>query len=388
MPSYIYYWSPCLNKVGTVKSTINSVLSLSKYSNSKFVPVLINACGEWDEYKVFFKSNNIKIANLSPFNYYKYLPKTGYVASRFSYILIYLISFFPLLLLLKTQKPKTIILHLITSLPLTLLSLFQFETNFILRISGYPKLNILRKFFWIKISKKLKSITCPTVELRTKLINNKIFPSNKLFYLPDAIIDIGKFSKYLDKKIHDFEFPKNKKIILSAGRLTKQKNFSYLINEFTEFCKKNDQFILVILGEGEERKKLEKNIREKKLDNRIFLLGHKNDIFTYMKKSELFVLSSLWEEPGFVIVEAALSNLYIVSSNCPNGPVEFLNYGKNGILFNKNEKNALSSSLLKYIQISEEKKFYDKCKLKKNSLKYTKFRHFIELNRILNQKND
>ena len=41
---------------------------------------------------------------------------------------------------------------------------------------------------------------------------------------------------------------------------------------------------------------------------------------------------------GFVIVEAALSNLFIISSNCPNGPSEFLNYGKDGILFENNQK--------------------------------------------------
>ena len=104
MPSYIYYWSPCLNKVGTVKSTINSVLSLSKYSNSKFVPVIINACGEWDEYKDFFKSNNIKIVNLSPFNYYKYLPKTGFIQSRLSYIIIFIFSFFPLIKVLRKNE--------------------------------------------------------------------------------------------------------------------------------------------------------------------------------------------------------------------------------------------------------------------------------------------
>ena len=56
-----------------------------------------------------------------------------------------------------------------------------------------------------------------------------------------------------------------------------------------------------------------------------------------MKISNVFVLSSLWEEVGFVIVEAALSNLFIISSNCPNGPTEFLDY-KNGNLFNSNQK--------------------------------------------------
>ena len=60
-----------------------------------------------------------------------------------------------------------------------------------------------------------------------------------------------------------------------------------------------------------------------------------------MLKADLFILSSLWEEVGFVIVEAALSNLLVISSNCPNGPREFLSDGRAGYLFSNNKKNAL-----------------------------------------------
>ena len=66
----------------------------------------------------------------------------------------------------------------------------------------------------------------------------------------------------------------------------------------------------------------------------------KRDIVNYMKNCEIFVLSSLWEEVGFVIVEAAMSNAYVISSDCPNGPKEFLNDGKNGLLFKNNHKRV------------------------------------------------
>ena len=49
-----------------------------------------------------------------------------------------------------------------------------------------------------------------------------------------------------------------------------------------------------------------------------------------MKKSKIFVLSSLWEEVGFAMVEASINNSYLICSDCPNGPIEFLNSGKNG----------------------------------------------------------
>ena len=92
----IFYWSPCLNPVGTVKSTLNSAAALSKYRSNMFDIYLINACGEWDEYLEFINLNKIKLLNLQ-FKYFKFLPKTGFFQSRISYILIYILSFIPLM---------------------------------------------------------------------------------------------------------------------------------------------------------------------------------------------------------------------------------------------------------------------------------------------------
>ena len=75
------------------------------------------------------------------------------------------------------------------------MQLFEFKTKFILRISGMPKLNFLRKIFWKKVAKKLYLITCPTKELKVKLSQSKIFSKEKIYLLSDAIIDIKKFQK-------------------------------------------------------------------------------------------------------------------------------------------------------------------------------------------------
>ena len=380
MKKKIFYWSPCLSHVGTVISTLNSAIALSKYNNDFDVSIL-NVCGEWDKYNDQIEKNSLNLINLN-FKYFKYLPKTGYIGSRFSYIVIFIFSFIPLLRIIRFQKPEVLILHLITSLPLFLQYLFNFKTKFILRISGYPKLNFLRKFFWKKISKKLELTTCPTVDLKSYLIKNKIFNENKISFLPDAILDYNKLKK-ADKNssiIKDFS---NNKIILSVGRLTKQKNFVYLINEFYKFNKVNKDYVLFIVGEGEERENLEKTIQNLELKNKVFLIGHRSNIYDYMRNSEIFVLSSLWESPGFVIIEAAINNLYIISSDCPTGPKEFLNYGKNGLLFKNNVNDELFKTLLKFSKLNSEKKFKDKLKLKKKSINYSKFKHYIKLKKIL-----
>ena len=380
MKKRIFYWSPCLNPVGTVKSTLNSAVSAVQYGSNFFDVTLINACGEWDEYLDYFKENHVKIINFK-YKFFKYLPKHGYVQSRFSYIIIFLFCFFPLIKLIKSNKPEFFIAHLITSLPLTIMNLLKTDTKFILRISGMPKLNLIRRSFWKIISTKLYMVTSPSIELMNKLVNINLFDQNKISFLPDAIIDIKQFILKKNSEIQNFQTFEKKRIIFAAGRLTKQKNFSYLIDEFSTFLQNNKDFILLILGDGEERSKLEKQILKKKLQKNVYLIGHVNNVFKYFKKGEVFVLSSLWEEVGFVMVEAALTNLFVISSNCPNGPKEFLSNGRYGILFENNKQGELSNGLIKYTDLKDLKKH--KFEIKKNTKQYTKYRHFLKLKNIL-----
>ena len=385
MKKKVIYWSPCLNPVGTIKSTINSAVSLSKYSKDYEV-IIINACGEWDKFKDEFKKNTINVIDLN-FKYFEFLPKTGFFQSRFSYIIIFLFSFIPLIKLLKKNKPNYIIAHLVTSLPMFIFKFFIFNTDLILRISGMPKLNFVRKNFWKFCSSNIKFITCPTLELKKKIKINKIFDYKKIYYLPDAVINMNKFKNQI-KSQNNFKhiFTKSSKIFLAAGRLTKQKNFSYLINEFSKFHFDNNEYRLVIFGDGEEYKNLKNLIKKKNLEKKVFLLGHVNNIFRYMKDAEAFILSSKWEEMGFVIIEAALANLYIISSNCPNGPSEFLNYGENGMLFDNNKLNSLYEKFLIFHKLSKEKKKKDLIEIKKNSMKFSMYRHFKLLYEILDNR--
>jgi len=378
----VYYWSPCLSKVGTYKSTINSAISLARYSKNNYDVKIINTCGEWNDKKQFFKENNIELLDFG-FNYFNFLPKKGFINSRLSYLVIILFSVIPLFKLLIKEKPDFIILHLITSLPLILLKIFNFKTKFILRISGYPKLNFHRKFLWRIVSKNIFKITSPSMDLIYQLKNNKIFPENKINFLPDAIISTKDFVKQLNYKIPLYEKKHKDKFFIAVGRLTKQKNFDYLIDEFYKFSKNNLDTDLLIFGDGEEKKRLMKKIKKYSLSSRVYLMGHSKYIYNYMKKANAFVLSSLWEDPGFVIIEAAMSNLFIISSNCKNGPPVFLQNGKAGLLFESNKKNKLRDKLKEFSELKDEELKLKKINAKKNCFKYTIFRHSLYLRKII-----
>ena len=119
------------------------------------------------------------------------------------------------------------------------------------------------------------------------------------------------------------------------------------------------------------------------MDHNIFLIGYQKNVYRYLKNAKAFVLSSLWEDPGFVLIEAAFCNLNIISSNCPNGPSELLNEGKNGFMYQSNNKLNFLSKFNEYLSEDENLLLKKKLAVKKNLRDFTYFRHNIELNKIL-----
>ncbi len=374
----IYYWSPYVGKVATIKAVINSAYSLSKYSKNKYLPVIINSCGEWNNFKNEFTSKKINLIDLQK-KFKINIKINGFLKSRIEYLKVFFACYFSLKNLIKTEKPSFLIVHLITSLPLILYIFNNFETKLIIRISGKVKLNFFRKLLWKINSKNIHLITCPTKQSLLEINNLKIISENKLIFLPDPAIDIIE----INKKTKNLNFDLKEKYFLSVGRLTKQKNHLLLIKAFANLKDELKKTKLIIIGDGELKNEYLKNIDQLNLQDKIYLIGHKENVFSYMKNSLGIISTSLWEDPGFVMIEAAACNTFIISSNCPSGPEEFVGK-KNGILFKNNNLNDLQENIKKYLIMHESDIFKMKIRAKKKSLNFTKFRHYKILSNFLN----
>ena len=373
----VFYWCPFISKVATIRAVIKSAQSLKKYSNKKYEPTIINVAGEWNE----FKKNNeldIKIVDLNNSLILDNRVWTGYVKSRLVYIYIFFISFFPLIKLIRNQKPDFFIIQLITSLPLFLNRIFNFKTKMILRISGIPKLNIIRKFYWKFTLKKINLITTPTKGTFDDLIQ-KNFDKKKLRILHDPIITPSEIIK--KKKIELKEFEKD--YFISIGRFTKQKNFKFLVKSIAPLIKINSEIKLYIFGDGEQKNEINDLILKLNLRNNIMLLPFQNNIYNYINNSRGLILSSLWEDPGFVLIEAAYLNTPILSSDCKNGPEEILDYGNNGILFENNNENSFREKFNIFHKLDQKKKQEYTLNAKKNVKKFSFFSHYKALRKIL-----
>ena len=374
----VLYWCPFISKVATVKAVINSVFSLIKYSNKKYKPEVINAFGEWNDLKDELKTKKIELTpqliNISLLK----LQKNGFIISRLKYTVIFFFSLIPLIKLLKQKKSSFLIVHLVTSLPLFVFSILNFKTKLILRISGLPKLNFFRKLLWRLSEKNIYKITCPTQETYNNL--SKIpYLKEKLVILRDPILSIAEIIKKKKKEL-DENLPKED-FILSIGRLTKQKNFSFLLKVYSKL--KLENLSLVIIGKGELKKDLIKLSKKLNIEKKIFFVNETDNVFNIIRKSKYFVLTSLWEDPGFVLIEAAVMNKIIVSSDCPSGPKEILNNGLSGFLFNSNDENSFLETF-KELQNSSKKELKNKLiNAKIMTKEFTLFRHYKMINKVI-----
>ena len=376
----LFYWSPFLSNIATVDAVTNSINSLRKYDkNNKYKTFIIDSSGEWQE--KLDKISGIDTIRLYRRNYYKFLPKGNYIKSRLSQIIIFIFNFNLLRKLLLKEKPNFLIAHLIISLPLILFFFFKFETKLIIRISGTPKLNKFRRFFWTLFSKNVHIVTCPTQSTLKKLSALKIFPNKKLKLLYDPILKVNSINVKKREKIENRLLEND--YILSIGRLTKQKNFSLLISAFKEIIIKYPNLKLVILGEGEDRKKLEKLIKNLSLKNYVFLEGYKKNIFNYLHNCECYISSSLYEDPGFTLIESGFLNKAVIAADSNTGPSEILNNSSNGFLFKNNDKISLINQYLQFKELSKKEVMDKKINLKKFSKNFSIFRHFQNLEKIL-----
>lgn len=341
---HICYWSPFLTHIATVDAVKNSAISVKKYLNSdnEIKIKILNSSGEWTFYKN--NKNNIDIYDLQNINFYKILPKKGFISSRFSFVVIFLFNLIPLLRFIKKEKPDFIIIHLLTILPIILSPYISKKTKIILRISGLPKMHFVRKILWKFFSKYIFLVTTPTNLTKELLTNYNIFDSTKIKLLRDPIINCKNIN-YLKKKKLEF-MPTKKNFYLSIGRLTAQKNLKFLVKTFAENYNDFNIQKLIIIGDGEEYKDIINIIYKYKAENNIFLIGFKKNIYNYINQSSALISAALYEDPGFALIEACYLRKKIISSLVNNGPQEMYNKSDMCYFFESNNKNDLIKKII------------------------------------------
>jgi len=150
------------------------------------------------------------------------------------------------------------------------------------------------------------------------------------------------------------ELKEREKFILAVGRLDYQKGFDMLIEAYSKL---DTNWKLKIIGEGKGRDNLNKLIEQKKLENKVILVGRKKDVINYYQRASIFVLSSRFEGFPNVLCEAMACGCPSIAFDCKTGPANMIDDGENGVLVESDNINKLSLSIQKLI---DDKQIRDK----------------------------
>ncbi|MAD57053.1 MAG: hypothetical protein CMK44_00590 [Porticoccus sp.] len=166
-------------------------------------------------------------------------------------------------------------------------------------------------------------IICVSDGVRKDLEKFYIFNKTKLVTIYNPIIN--------KSPIKNKNFENSKINILSVGTLKTQKDHSTLLKAFS-LLKNKSNFHLNIVGDGPLKNQLIKLSINLNIKKYITFHGFQKNTNQFYQNNDIFILSSIYEGFGNVLVEALSFGLKIISTNCQNGPSEILSNGKYGIL--------------------------------------------------------
>lgn len=157
--------------------------------------------------------------------------------------------------------------------------------------------------------------SCSTEAGRWLFGENSLNKDN--YYLIRNSIDVESY-KYNQNIRNEYRRQlnlENNTIYCHVGRLTKPKNHIFLLDVFKEISKKERNSILIIVGEGEFRNDIENKIRELKLQDKVIMMGSRDDVNKILQAADVFLFPSLWEGLPVSVVEAQASGLPSLVSN-------------------------------------------------------------------------
>lgn len=174
---------------------------------------------------------------------------------------------------------------------------------------------------------KYDKVICVSKAVENIMLSDYGLQKTQTIYNP---ID-EKIVKELGKAPIETPIDKSVKNIVSVGRLVKQKGYDQLLPIIKNLSKKGHKIHLWIIGDGEERNNLTKQVEELEIKDLVTFTGYLSNPYALMSKMDIFVCSSRTEGYSLVIAEAMILEIPVISINC-SGPRELIGNNRYGTL--------------------------------------------------------
>lgn len=191
----------------------------------------------------------------------------------------------------------------------------------------------------------------PSTYIRQDIINKDLIDPARIRVIPNGV-DLKKFANPvlgMDTLRRDLSLEQDDKIILTIGRLAKQKGTEYLLRALPEILMKYTSVKLLIVGKGPQEKKLMEKVEQLDLSLAVRFLGERWDIIPLLAITECFVLPSLYEGMSTAMLEAMAAGVPVVATSVGDAP-EVITDGINGILVTPRKTKELVKAINRVLE--------------------------------------
>ena len=315
----IFISSNITNSGGTERIGIGLANELAKQQNTTVTIISLFGSGN-----PFFEINpKIKVHTL--------------FSKHISLIFVFPIAIWKIRKILNKQKHKSIILNIGA-----LLSVFSIVANW-----GIKHCNIIWEHFNVSLIFKSKKeqfaryMACQYAEAIVTLTVKDRDMYLEQFKCKAKVVCIPNFLT-IDPIFESSA--QEVKMAVALGRLTEQKGFDRLLQIWSKLDSSFDDWQLNIIGDGEDRQKLEEIVLNNKLKN-VHLISTTKDVAYYYNRASLYLMTSRWEGLPMVLIEAQSFGLPIISYDCLTGPRDVIKNTLNGFLISDGNEHAFINTL-------------------------------------------
>jgi glycosyltransferase involved in cell wall biosynthesis len=202
------------------------------------------------------------------------------------------------------------------------------------------------------------------------------FPQNKSTCIPNGVEVKDRPAEEKLKNLKNELGLTNEFVITCVARLHKQKNIDTLIRAGQILARENDNFKILLIGDGKERENLEKLARKLNITDKVEFPGKRDDVWEILNISHLFVLPSSKEGMSNALLEAMAAGLPAVVSDIEENK-ELVDSGKNGYTFKVRDENDLAEKIKRLQEDDKKRAFMGEASKKKVKENY-------DINKVIN----
>lgn len=260
-------------------------------------------------------------------------------------------SWFRYMSILRTERPQVVLSHLFFANTVTrIIGVLLSYRTIIVEHNTYIHKTSLQIFCDRILAGMTKKIVAVSEAVRDFTIRQERISEKRFIVIPNGIevekIAAAAQSANIDAAYEELGIARDRRLIVTVGRMTAQKNLPLMIDGFSRFARKHPLYDLLILGDGGLRADIEAKAAASELKERIHILGNRPDLSAYYAAADYFLSTSDIEGLSMAHLEAQASGVPLVCTRTA-GSEELIDDGKNGYFIEERSADGVAQALIR-----------------------------------------